>query len=95
MITFYRTKDCEGCQWIQDTLHDMVIVHEVVVVEQGADSWKELPEGTRPPVLVDDGKIIEGNHAIIKHLDKLEKFKGLWEKFQSDACYCDDEGNIE
>lgn len=25
---------------------------------------------------------------------KLEEFKEQWYKFQSDACYCDEEGNI-
>jgi hypothetical protein len=39
--------------------------------------------------------MIQGSDAIIKHLEELEKFKELWDKFQSYACYCDEEGNVE
>jgi len=95
MITFYRTKNCPGCQSIQDTLEEMVLAHKVVMIEKGEESWQKLPEGTKPPVLVDEKETIQGSKNIVEHLEKLEKFKALWEKFQSDACYCDEEGNIE
>lgn len=95
MIVFYRTKNCPGCQSIQETLEEMVLAHRVVIVEKGEDSWEQLPGGVTPPVLVDDKETIQGSKNIVKRLEKLEKFKALWEKFQSDACYCDEEGNVE
>ena len=95
MITFYRTKDCPGCSAIQDALREMVLAHDVVLVEKGTDRWLRLPEGTRPPVLVDDKETAQGSENIIRHLEKLKKLKALWEKFQSDACYCDEEENVE
>ena len=51
----------------------------------------KLPEGKRAPVLIDGQKIIQGSRNIAGYLEKLEGFKVLWEKFQSDACYCDED----
>jgi hypothetical protein len=46
-------------------------------------------------VLVDGEETFEGSDKIIRHLEELEDFARLWRKYQSDACYCDDEGNVE
>jgi hypothetical protein len=54
-----------------------------------------LPENTRLPVMADGDEIIQGLDRIFHHLEELENFKAERDKFQSDACYCDDEGNIE
>jgi len=57
-----------------------------VVVDE--NNKNKLPYGKRTPVLVDGQKIVQGSSNIARYLEKLEGFKTLWEKFQSDACYC-------
>jgi hypothetical protein len=94
MITFFRTPDCPGCGEIQDILEELCLAHKVILL-QGNNNISELPQGTHPPVLVDGDEVIQGPEAIVAHLEWLEGFKALWEKYQSDACYCDEEGRVE
>lgn len=94
MITFYRTKHCKGCQGIQTILEEMTLAHEVVIVEKSNEDIPGLPPGIRPPAMMDDKELIKGKRAIFAHLEEMEGFKEQWYKFQSDACYCDEEGNI-
>jgi hypothetical protein len=54
-----------------------------------------LPEGTRPPVLIDDGAVYQDRNAIYAHLEELKAIRELWYKYGSDACYCGEEGNVE
>jgi len=91
----YRTEECPRCIQIEGVLQDLVLAHRVVAVTSSHELSGVLPEGTRLPVLVDGEEMIQGSDAIIKHLEELEKFKELWDKFQSYACYCDEEGNVE
>lgn len=95
MITFFRTKKCRGCSAIQEALEELCIAHKVILVDDDHGHTSSLPAGTRPPVLVDGDEIVQGIDGILVHLQELEDFKALWEKFQSDACYCDEMGNIE
>lgn len=87
MIHLFRTQDCPRCARIQDALEAMAVAHQVTVCDPDAD--RELPR------LEDDGETVVGADAILQHLDKLEAFKEQWYKFQSDACYCSDDGGIE
>jgi hypothetical protein len=93
MLRFLRTRDCRGCQAIQGTLEELSLAHEVVVVSGPTDA--AMPPGNRPPLLVDEGRSIQGSEKIIAHLQELEGLKSQWERFQSDACYCDEQGNVE
>jgi len=95
MIKFYRTRNCSGCAAIQDALEQLSIAHETVVLESAENLPQELANTGRPPILVDGSDVITGSKDIIAHLEELEQFKELWYKFQSDACYCDEQGNIE
>ena len=90
MLKFFRTPACPACQAIEDILTELCLAHEVVLVSRDSMSKNKLPEGTRAPVLVDDGDVIQGSENIVGHLEKLKDFKELWYKFQSDACYCDE-----
>jgi len=93
MLTLYRTPDCPRCAGIQDTLEDLAIAHEVIEV----DSVDEVPEHLEQdslPVLRDGDEVFQGSKAVADHLEEMKDFKEQWYKFQSDACYCDEEGNI-
>lgn len=88
MITLYRTPDCPACRRMQEVLEDLVVDHRVVTVRRPADRPDDLP------ALRDDDQLIHGRDAVLAHLEELERFRELWYKFQSDACYCDEEGDV-
>jgi hypothetical protein len=76
-------------------MEDLSLAHKVVMVKDRAELPVEISKDSRLPVMVDGNEIIQGHDQILHHLEELENFKAEWDKFQSDACYCDDEGNIE
>jgi hypothetical protein len=73
----------------------MCLAHKVELIHNKYDKTSKLPEGTTLPVLMDDDELFEGTEAIEHHLEELEEFKALWDKFQSDACYCNEKGEVE
>jgi glutaredoxin len=94
MITLYRTPDCPQCDGIQSTLEDLCIRHEVVLGTRAELRGRTRGDGSRDaklPCLVDDGETFAGGPAILEHLDGLADFATQWRKYQSDACYCDEE----
>ena len=95
MVTFYRTRKCNNCAAIQETLEELCLAHETVVLESPDDLPEELAETGRPPILVDGPDVICGSANIVAHLEKLERFKELWYKFQSDVCYCDEDESLD
>ena len=95
MITFVRTPGCRQCNEVSETLRELAVSHRVVPVNPSSGTASGLPENTSPPVLMDNGSVVQGHDAIRQHLEGLEDFVATWQKFQTDACYCDDEGNPE
>lgn len=94
MITLYRTRNCPRCSRIQEALEDMAFAHRVTIVDGPGDVPEDLSANTLP-VLVDGDDVVQGIEAVSEHLRELEDFKRRWYKFQSDSCYCDEEGEIE
>ena len=94
MLVLYKTPGCPRCSQVRQALEDLVVAHRVIDVESREDLPEELRDG-RLPILLDGEEVFQGSPAIIKHLEELEDFKAIWYKFQSDACYCDEEGNVE
>lgn len=95
MIVFYATTDDTSRQEIQEALDELCLAHDVVLVTKTSENQGSLPAGTHLPALVDDGRIYQGRSEIHAHLEELEAFRELWYKYGSDACYCDEEGNVE
>jgi hypothetical protein len=54
-----------------------------------------MPIESEPPILVDGKQVVQGSKNILTYLEKLESFKEEWDMFQSDSCYCRDDGEIE
>ena len=93
MIEFYRPTDCDNCETIEAALRELVIAHTVIVVEPG--QWPEtLPADTPLPALVDNGQVFSGRTVLAEHMKDLEKIVADWRRFQSDACYSDDDGEV-
>jgi len=80
--------DCRTCSRIRRSLADLAMAHEVVVVPREGRSDR-LPQGTQPPVLVDDDKVVQGSANIFGYIDELQELKQVWLKYQSDVCYAD------
>ncbi len=93
MIELYRKSDSPHSEDIEAKLKELVVAYKVVVIEgDNADpALVTLGEHVTLPALKDDGQVISGLPAIRAHLEKLEEFVALWRKFQSDACYCDED----
>jgi hypothetical protein len=75
-------------------LEDLAIKSKIVELESERSLPEELPEDTDLPVMRDDEELYEGAEAIADRLDELKVFKEWWYKFQSDACYCDESGEV-
>lgn len=90
MITFYRNTGCRDCARIAEKLREMSLAHDVVEAGTDAPDRKGREERQQLPCLKDDDKVIEGHGRIAEYIEQLEQFKGEWDKFQSDACYCDE-----
>ncbi|PSQ96233.1 MAG: hypothetical protein BRD55_07190 [Bacteroidetes bacterium SW_9_63_38] len=69
----------------------MVIAYETETVPAEAALPPDVP-GT--PALRDDDEVITGEDALREHLDELRDLMNDWDRFQSDACYIEDDGTI-
>lgn len=93
MITLYRHPEDAWADEIQDLLDDMVIAYETETVPPEANQG--LPEGVSAlPALRDDDEVLTDKTAIRERLDALEQLMADWDRFQSDACYLDEDGNV-
>jgi hypothetical protein len=45
-------------------------------------------------VLRDEGEIVTGEQALRDHLNALRDLLADWDRFQSDACYVEEDGSI-
>ena len=87
--TLHR-RNCWTCSRIRESLGELAMAHEVVVVPREGQADR-LPQGTQPPVLVDDGRVIQGSGNIFAYIDELQELKRVWLKYQSDVCYMDED----
>jgi len=91
MILLYRRPEDPWADEIQDTLDDLVIAYEVESVESEASLPSDVPE---LPALRDDEAVVTGEEALRNHLDDLRALMADWDRFQSDACYVEEDGSI-
>ena len=91
MITLYRRPDDPWADEIQDALDEMVIAYETETIENGATSPDDVPA---LPALRDEGEIVTGKADLRAHLDELRDLMADWDRFQSDACYVEEDGSI-
>lgn len=89
MIELYRPPECPTCAEIEAALKEMVIAHKVIVIEPGRPAAQPAP-AVPLPALKENERVISGQAAITAYLKELEAFVAGWQRFQSDACYCDE-----
>jgi glutathione S-transferase len=95
MIRYFRMPNDGDSTVIQDALDELCMAHETVVLESAEELRADLTGQGRPPILVDGHNVITGSDHILTHLEELSRFKKQWYRFQSDACYCDEQGSVE
>ena len=108
MIKVYVSRNDPDSADIVDRLRELVVAHTIVwrdanpaAPSSGAPGFEDPePEASgsgrsAPPLLVDGGTPVRGKREIVAHLETLGLILGEWSKFQSDACYCDVNGNVE
>jgi hypothetical protein len=79
---------------LKQVQHDMThyfMTFAKVSIHSVEESRDEVPSVTTLPALVDEEKVVQGSDPIVARLEEIEKFKELWDKFQSDTCSCDEE----
>ncbi len=91
MVTLYRRPDAPQADELQAALDDMVIAYEVEKIVPGANPPSDVPE---LPALRTDGDVVTGPAALQETLDDLRALMADWDRFQSDACYVEDDGSI-
>lgn len=91
MVTLYRAPDDAWADEIEEALDEMVIAYETEPLAHEASRPDDVPE---LPALRDDGEVITGADALREHLDHLRDLMADWDRFQSDACYIEDDGTI-
>ena len=92
MIKVYLEKDSEESKDIIDSLKKLVVAHEVEYLENTGQKQGKMFD---PPVIIDDDRVIQGKENILQYLEELAEFLNEWQRYQSDACYCDSDGNVE
>jgi hypothetical protein len=91
MVTLYRRRDDPWADEIQEALDEMVIAHEIETIDDGASPPGDVPA---LPALRDEGEIVTGKANLQGHLDELRALMADWNRFQSDACYVEEDGSI-
>lgn len=94
MLTLYVVPDCTSCATLRDALDDLAVSHETIEVSNPSELPASLGHDHTLPLLVDKDDLIEGTRAVLDYLETFEEFREQWYKFQSDACYCDEQGHV-
>ena len=93
MIYVYKPTNCADCANIEETLKELVVAHKIITLQPGQQTDALTPD-TPLPAIKDQGEIITGKAEIAVYLLKLEKIVADWRRFQSDACYVDEDSGI-
>jgi hypothetical protein len=91
MLTLYRRPDDARADEVQDTLDEIVIAYQTETIADDTTLPDDVPD---TPALRDDGEVISGEAALNEHLQKLTDLMNDWDRFQSDACYIEDDGTV-
>ncbi len=86
MIEVHVSPQAPGTSEIERTLTELVVAHRVVTAE--ADG---VP--VELPAVFENGRWY-GAGELDRYLADLRSTVGLWRKYQSDACYVEDDGSI-
>jgi hypothetical protein len=84
-IELYRPAHSPAADDLETALRKLVVAHKVIVVNAAH---------TPLPAIHDEGQVITGPAALARYLQELEKIVADWRKYQGDACYINDDGEV-
>lgn len=93
MITLYRNENEANGDWVEAEFKALVVGYrrEILTSEEASNRFGPQVE---LPVITDGEEVVHGQQALLAYLRRLERFVGDWRRFQSDACYVDDQGEV-
>ena len=89
MIKLYRDENSPQADIIEAEFRDMVLGYDRIVV--GEKEAAPLFDATALPVITNNEKIVSGD-GIPSYIKELKQLMREWQRFQSDACYVDNDG---
>jgi hypothetical protein len=92
VIHLYRRSHDPAGRDAETALRDMVLAHTVTVVD--GRGHPELPDGAELPSLRDGETLVSGEDSVAAHLEELRALVTEWNRFQSDACFVEDDGSV-
>jgi hypothetical protein len=93
MIELYRREHDVDADRIEEALRDLSAAYRVHRVSPG-EANVLLGRDIVLPALRDGGHVASGDAAICAFLDETARTLERWRKFQTDACYLDDDGEV-
>ncbi len=57
-------------------------------------AWRDDPRAGHDPVLYEEDRETRGARAIMDRIGEIVRYKAEWDRFQSDACYIEEDGSV-
>ena len=89
MIKLYREENSPQADMIEAEFRDIVLGYDRVVVDEKQAA--QLFDDATLPVITNNERVVSGD-GIPSYIKELKRLMREWQRFQSDACYVDDDG---
>ena len=89
MIKLYREENSPQADMIEAEFRDIVLGYDRVVVDEKKAA--QLFDDATLPVITNNERVVSGD-VIPSYIKELKQLMREWQRFQSDACYVDDDG---
>ena len=89
MIKLYREENSPQADMIEAEFRDIVLGYDCVVVDEKKAA--QLFDDAPLPVITNNERVVSGD-GIPGYIKELKQLMREWQRFQSDACYVDDDG---
>jgi hypothetical protein len=89
MIKLYRAENSPQADMIEAEFRDIVLGYDRVVVDEKKAA--QLFDDATLPVITNNERVVSGD-GIPSYIKELKQLMREWQRFQSDACYVDDDG---
>lgn len=89
MIKLYREENSPQADMIEAEFRDIVLGYDRVVVDEKKAA--QLFDDAPLPVITNNERVVSGD-GIPGYIKELKQLMREWQRFQSDACYVDDDG---
>ena len=89
MIKLYRAENSPQADMIEAEFRDIVLGYDRVVVDEKKAA--QLFDDATLPVITNNERVVSGD-GIPGYIKELKQLMREWQRFQSDACYVDDDG---